>query len=153
YVIWEGAIHALRRLSPGVVSPVYVVWKRKVDDHGYIDLLLRTPQLIQDYERLSTGAVNRRRSIRKEDFLSIRVPCPPLDEQRQIAAVLLAVQRATERQARLIALTTELKKALMHRLFTQGTRGEQLKETEIGLVPRTWKIARLGDILREPVRN
>ena len=33
-------------------------------------------------------------------------------------------QRAIERQERLIALTAELKKALMHKLFTEGTRGE-----------------------------
>src|SRR5262249_53014866 len=31
YVIWEGAVHALRRSEPGVVSPVYVVWQRRVD--------------------------------------------------------------------------------------------------------------------------
>jgi type I restriction enzyme S subunit len=39
------------------------------------------------------------------------VTLPPLDEQRQIAALLSAVQRAIERQERLIALTAELKKA------------------------------------------
>src|SRR5206468_241287 len=32
YVIWEGAVHALRRAKPGIVSPVYAVWKRKADD-------------------------------------------------------------------------------------------------------------------------
>jgi restriction endonuclease S subunit len=72
---------------------------------------------------------------------------PSLDEQRQIAAVLSAVQRAIERQDRLIALTAELKKALMHKLFTEGTRGEPLKQTEIGPVPESWKLARLRDLL------
>ena len=66
--------------------------------------------------------------------------CPPLDEQRQIAQVLSAVQRAIERQERLIALTAELKKALMHKLFTEGTRGEPLKQTEIGPVPESWDV-------------
>ncbi len=42
--------------------------------------------------------------------------------------VLSAVQRAIERQERLIALTAELKKALMHKLFTEGTGGEPLKD-------------------------
>jgi type I restriction enzyme S subunit len=72
---------------------------------------------------------------------------PPLDEQRKIAAVLSAVQRAIERQERLINLTVELKKALMHKLFTEGTRGEPQKQTEIGPVPASWDLLPLGDNL------
>jgi type I restriction enzyme S subunit len=68
------------------------------------------------------------------------LPYPPLAEQRQIARVLSAVQRAVDRQKRLIALSAELKKALMHKLFTEGTRGEPLKQTEIGAVPKSWDV-------------
>jgi type I restriction enzyme S subunit len=60
--------------------------------------------------------------------------------------VLSAVQRAVERQERLIALTAELKKALMHKLFTEGTRGEPLKQTEIGPVPESWTIALIREL-------
>jgi type I restriction enzyme S subunit len=74
------------------------------------------------------------------------MPYPPLEEQRQIAAVLSGVQRAIERQERLIALTAELKKALMHKLFTEGTRGEPQKQTEIGPVPESWTILPVGDL-------
>ncbi len=91
-------------------------------------------------------------SIRQRS-IEFAIPLPPLDEQRQIAAVLSAVQRAIERQERLIALTAELKKALMHKLFTEGTRGEPLKQTEIGPVPESWETVRLADLLREPLRN
>ena len=54
--------------------------------------------------------------------------------------MLSRVQKAIEQQERLIALTTELKKALMHRLFTEGTRGEPQKQTEIGPVPESWEV-------------
>ena len=77
---------------------------------------------------------------------STNIVYPPLGEQRQIARVLSAVQRAIERQERLIALTAELKKALMQKLFTEGTRGEPLKQTEIRPVPETWEIVRLDQI-------
>jgi type I restriction enzyme S subunit len=76
------------------------------------------------------------------------IPRPEIDEQRRIAAVLSAVQRAIERQERLIALTAELKKALMHKLFTVGTRGEPLKQTEIGPVPEAWTESLLGTVVR-----
>jgi type I restriction enzyme S subunit len=90
---------------------------------------------------------NRHFTLLKEKL----IPRPPLDEQRQIAAVLSAVQRATEYQARLIALAAELKKALANKLFTAGTRGEPLKQTEIGPVPENWTVESLGSLFsREP---
>jgi type I restriction enzyme S subunit len=56
------------------------------------------------------------------------------------------VQRAIAQQERLIALTTELKKALLHKLFTEGLRGETQKQTEIGPVPESWDTVRLGEV-------
>ena len=76
------------------------------------------------------------------------VPLLDIDEQRQIALVLSAAQRAIERQERLIALTAELKKALMHKLFTEGTRSEPLKQTEIGPLPASWRVGALGDLAK-----
>jgi type I restriction enzyme S subunit len=78
----------------------------------------------------------------------LEIAMPPLDEQRQIAAVLSAVQRAIERQERLIARTAELKKALMHKLFAEGLRGQPVKQTEMGPVPETWTESRLEAIAR-----
>jgi type I restriction enzyme S subunit len=53
------------------------------------------------------------------------------------------VQRAIEQQERLIEKTAELKKALLHQLFTEGTRGEAKKQTEIGPVPEGWNVVKL----------
>lgn len=72
----------------------------------------------------------------------ITLSFPPLPEQRKIAYVLGTVQKAIEKQDRLIKTTTELKKALMQKLFTEGLYGESQKETEIGLVPESWEVVR-----------
>lgn len=73
---------------------------------------------------------------------------PPKKEQQGIAQVLNTVQQAIEQQERLIRTTTELKQALMQKLFTAGLRGEAQKETEIGLVPESWEVITLGDLGR-----
>jgi len=151
YVIWEGAVHALRRDKPGVVSPVYRIWKRKEDDEGFVDYLLRTPLLIDAYNRFAAGAVNRRRSIKKNDLLSIEVPTPPIDEQRAISRSLTATRYAIETTEKVIAATQQLKQSLMHHLFTYGpvpvdeAENVELQETEIGIRPKHWDIEPLVD--------
>jgi len=84
-------------------------------------------------------------NMSKSRLAELPMPKPALSEQQKIAALLSAVQRAIEQQERLIALTTELKKALMHKLFTEGTRGEPQKQTEIGPVPESWEVVPLGN--------
>ena len=156
YVIWEGAVHILSKYEAGLVSPVYPVWevKTSVADGWFIDHLLRMPATITAYNRFAAGAVNRRRAIRKSDFLSIQIPLPPLDEQRAIAHVLRTVQRAKEATEGVIAALKELKKSLMQHLFTYGpvpvTERERvpLQETEIGPIPAHWRVVRLGEIAR-----
>jgi type I restriction enzyme S subunit len=83
--------------------------------------------------------------VRKGDLEATQIPLPTLPEQRKIASTLGLVQRAIEQQERLIALTTELKKSLMHKLFTEGLRGEPQKQTEIGPVLESWDVKPLRD--------
>ncbi len=58
------------------------------------------------------------------------------------------MQRAIEAQERIIQTTTELKKALMHKLFTEGLRNEPQKQTDIGPIPESWELCKVGDVAR-----
>ena len=83
---------------------------------------------------------NLKKGVSGSLLKTLIVPVPPAPEQRKIAGVLGVVQRAIEQQERLLQLTAELKKTLLHQLFTQGLRGEPQKQTEIGPVPESWEL-------------
>jgi type I restriction enzyme S subunit len=96
----------------------------------------------------SLGSGSTFHAINKSQLASLEVNPHEfsLPEQRKIAGVLGVVQRAMEQQERLLALTAELKKALLHQLFTAGLHGEPQKQTDIGPVPRSWELVKLDDV-------
>ncbi|MDP2992020.1 MAG: restriction endonuclease subunit S [Deltaproteobacteria bacterium] len=119
-----------------------------VSDKNYLFHVLLHPVIRSDLAGKMDGTTGRQR-LSKEVLGSQVITLPPLAEQRKIAGVLGLVQRAMEQQERLIALTTELKKVLLHQLFTQGLRGEPQKQTEIGPVPVSWEVVTLDEYLAE----
>jgi len=98
----------------------------------------------EDLQRRTTGIRNLDFSAYKERGVFPRIPLP---EQRKIAGVLGLVQRAMEQQERLIEKTAELKKTLLHQLFTQGTRGEPQKQTDLGPVPKSWEVVKFVEVV------
>lgn len=66
--------------------------------------------------------------------------------QNKIVTILDKIQKAINTQDKIIEKTKELKKATMKKLFTEGTRGETLKETEIGMMPKSWGVYKLGEL-------
>ena len=86
-------------------------------------------------------------SVGKDRLGATVLPPIELPEQKKIAHILSTVQRAIEAQERIIQTTTELKKALMHKLFTEGLRNEPQKQIEIGSVPESWEVVPLGKLV------
>jgi type I restriction enzyme, S subunit len=71
---------------------------------------------------------------------------PTISEQRGIAALLRKIQIAIESQESLIHSATKLKNGLITRMFTEGLNHEPQKQTEIGLIPKSWEIKSLNDV-------
>jgi len=120
-------------INPEEINPTFLAYQ------------LRSSYVQQFIEQNKRGATIQ--GITRDTLKEIEIFIPPLPEQRKIASVLSLVQKAIEQQERLIALTTELKKALMRKLFTEGVRGEPQKMTEIGPIPESWEVVELGKIL------
>lgn len=89
--LWQGAVG----VSPcdGVISPSYSVYRQRDGYYlpGYLDMLLRTPKLVETYRSLSTGITKSRLRLYPEKFLAIKFPVPPVEEQRAILARVSSV--------------------------------------------------------------
>ena len=83
--------------------------------------------------------------LNKSSFENIELPVPDLHLQLKISTILSLIQQAIEQQDKIIETTTELIKSLMQKLFTEGMNGEPQKETEIGLIPESWDVGKIGD--------
>lgn len=86
--LWAGAIGVSR--YRGVISPSYNIYRQKNNDFDptYLDFLLRAVPLVQHYESLSTGIRASRLRLYPQQFLSIRYPVPPMNEQKEIVSFL-----------------------------------------------------------------
>ena len=86
--LWAGAIGVSK--YRGVISPSYNIYRQKdnVFDSTYLDYLLRATPLVQHYESLSTGIRASRLRLYPQQFLGIRYPVPPIEEQKEIVNYL-----------------------------------------------------------------
>ncbi|MBN8518377.1 MAG: restriction endonuclease subunit S [Candidatus Accumulibacter sp.] len=116
-------------------------------DTLFLFFYLLHPEVRSDLAGKMEGSTGRQR-LSKTVLGDRLIPLPPLPEQKKIAHILSTVQRAIEAQERIIQTTTELKKTLMHKLFTEGLRNEPQKQTEIGPVPEGWEVVELGSLAK-----
>ena len=116
--------------------------KEGKSDTLFLFFFLLHPEVRSGLTGKMEGSTGRQR-LSKTVLGDQMIPLPPLAEQKKIAHILSTIQRAIEAQERLIRTTTELKKALMHKLFTEGLRNEPQKQTEIGPIPESWEVNRL----------
>jgi type I restriction enzyme S subunit len=116
----EGSIGLQNLTDVGIVSPIYVVFRfssQKIDA-DYAFSVLKT-ELYRHIFQISTSAsVDRRGSLRWEEFARLPFPVPPLDEQQAIVEILKASRAEIDLiDAEIKALTLQ-KRGLMQKLLT-----------------------------------
>ena len=126
----------------GVCSTDILAFRAKlICASEFLKFVIHSDEFVSHAKSTTSGVQHPRTSW--PSLREFRLSLPPLPEQKKIAHILSTVQRAIDAQERIIQTTTELKKALMHKLFTEGLRNEPQKETEIGLVPESWELDRV----------
>ena len=117
--IEEGSIGILEEYDAGVVSPMYTVFKvNKEFDKSFIYLILKSPKYVSFYSSLMSASVNRRGSLRWNEFKRIKVICPSKNEQEAISEMFKLVDKEIRLHQKELELLKEQKKGLMQLLLT-----------------------------------
>lgn len=133
---------------PFGVATTEVIPIKAVDDVSdlyYLFYYLLLPAVRISLAGKMQGTTGRQR-LNKATLVSLQIPLPPLPEQRAIADILQTLQEAKFTRQREIDLERERKAALMHHLFSSGTKAEPRKQTDIGEIPESWEVVSFGDV-------
>lgn len=121
--IEEGSIGYQNLCEAGLVSPIYTVFKTTdaVDD-SYLFRVLKSPLLIHFYQINTSASVDRRGSLRYDEFSRIHVWLPSKAEQIAIAKVFATVDDQLTLLCNQRAALDQQKRGLMQRLLTGKIR-------------------------------
>lgn len=97
---------------------------------------------------LSKIASTTLQAVNKANFKSIKIPLPPLEEQKKIADILSTVDKKIAFVEENINATEELKKGLMQKLLTEGIGHTEFKDSELGRIPKSWEVLKLSEICK-----
>jgi type I restriction enzyme S subunit len=126
--IEEGSIGYQNICEAGLVSPIYTVFKSRGDiDDAYLYRVLKSPLLVHHYRVNTSSSVDRRGSLRYDEFARIHIWLPKKEEQRAIENTLATCDEELRLlQAKRNALDQQ-KRGLMQKLLTGAIRVRSVK--------------------------
>lgn len=112
-------------------------------DTKWLMYALNNPVFRKEIYGKATGTTRTR--ISRKNLLSIGLLLPPFHEQKRIAEILTSVDDAIQATEKVIEQTKKVKQGLLQELLTRGIGHTKFKMTEIGEIPESWEVGRLGD--------
>ncbi|WP_445636782.1 hypothetical protein NSTC745_01743 [Nostoc sp. DSM 114161] len=76
----------------------------------------------------------------------VKIPVPPLPEQKKIAEILSSVDEAIASTQAVIDQTRKVKQGLLQQLLTCGIGHTRFKESAIGQIPEAWEVKTAGEV-------
>ena len=133
-------------LEGSVVSSEHPILKLNTEKayKDYIKYYFYQPNVWSSLKAEAKGFSGKER-IKIREFLLFKIVLPNFEEQKRIAYVLSKIENAIKIQDRIINSLQELKKSMMHKLFTEGIGHTEFKDTKIGRIPKEWEVLELGD--------
>ncbi len=132
----------------GMITGAYTVISVQKQDERFMAYFFIN---LDNYKRLSFLYRGLRKTISKEDLLNLKIPLPPLEEQKKIADFLDTKTRQIEefitKKQKLITLLEEKKQTLINQCVTQGLDSStSLKDSGVewlGKIPTHWEVKKL----------
>ena len=91
--------------------------------------------------------------ITRENLKGVFFPLPPLPEQKKIASILTSVDEVIEKTQSQIEKLQDLKKGTMNELLTKGIGHTEFKDSELGRIPKSWKVTSLLETAKNGISN
>jgi len=107
----------------------------------YFYYLRKIKKLIENIGKGSTF-----KAINKDELTNLKIPLPPIPEQKAIVEILSTADDAIQKSNEIISQTRNLKNGLMQELLTKGIMHTEFKDSEIGRIPGDWELLELKDI-------
>lgn len=152
---WMGAIGISK--YEGVTSPAYDIYQPISPDidSRYYHHLFRTPMFSGACYKVGRGIMAMRWRTYSDEFRSIKVPVPPIAEQRVILGFLdtktTAIDTLIADKKKLIDLLKEKRQAIISEAVTKGLdKNAKMKDSGIewiGEMPKDWDVKRIKDIV------
>ncbi|HII59167.1 TPA: restriction endonuclease subunit S [Methanocaldococcus jannaschii] len=118
--------------------------KNKIEPY-YLLYLLRHFKQKNIFKYIAKRAVNQS-SINQTQLKHLKIPLPPLEEQKQIAKILSDFDNLIGTINKQIEVLNKAKKGMMKKLFTKGVfEHKSFKKSEIGEIPEDWEVVELGN--------
>ncbi|MDK0736285.1 restriction endonuclease subunit S [Clostridium perfringens] len=95
---------------------------------------------------MKMAKVSNQTSISQHDIKLIKIALPTISEQKKIISILSTVDEQIENTEKLIQKNQELKKGLMQQLLTKGIGHTEFKKTELGIIPKKWRLKKIDEI-------
>lgn len=146
----NGKIALVENVSSDLASgsTEFVVFhpKEAQTDPRFVFYLANLPQFRAVTISLMEGSTARQRIPNDIFDENIRIPVPPLSEQRRIAAVLSIVDEEIRQTEEIIEMAEELKRGLMQDFYSQGALDhDSYTKTTVGDRPEGWEIDRIAE--------
>ncbi len=125
-----------------------IILKRDLADSDFIYYTLIS---MQEYLKMLARGGTTMPIVNKSTFEEIKLLLPPFPEQKAIAATLSALDDMIELNNQINKTLEEMAQAIFKSWFVdfEPFKDGEFEESELGLIPKGWRVVELGEITEE----